>query len=76
MKLSRRPYNTAPSGPAHADFLFADAAPPGCVILARVRVVHVEPEPLHVLHYTAAPGRGTRTRALPLLRARVDGLPP
>ncbi len=66
----------APSGSARAA-LSSGAAPPGCVILARVRVVHIEPEPLHVIHYTdAASGRGTRTRALPLLRARVDGLPP
>lgn len=48
-----------------------------CVILARVRIVDLDPEPLHVLTYAdAAPGGGTQARALPLVRARVDGLPP
>lgn len=42
-----------------------------------MRIVEIEPEPLHVLRYAdAAPGGGTQARELPILRARASGLPP
>ncbi|MCY1058697.1 metallophosphoesterase [Nannocystis sp. SCPEA4] len=41
-----------------------------------MRIVHIDSEPLHTLAYLdAAPGGGSQTRELPLLRARVDQLP-
>lgn len=42
-----------------------------------MRVVDIEAEPLHVLEYAdAAPGGGTQPRTLPIVRGRVEGLPP
>jgi len=39
--------------------------------------VDIDAEPLHVLEYAdAAPGGGTQPRTLPIVRARVEGLPP
>lgn len=41
-----------------------------------MRVLQIDPEPLHTLVYAdAAPGGGTQARTLPILRGRVDHLP-
>ncbi len=42
-----------------------------------MRIVEIEEVPLHRIDYAdAAPGGGTQRRALDLVRARVEGLPP
>lgn len=42
-----------------------------------MRIVDLDAEPFHALEYLdAAPGGGTQTRTLPLLRGRAEGLPP
>lgn len=42
-----------------------------------MRVLHIDPEPVHVLEYQdASPRGGTQLRRLPLLRGVADGLPP